>query len=202
MVPTYRAISGYTAKQAYENPNWQSNPSCDLAFIMYGINDSKGVDGATHESYMEYMEKLIRRLINWNIGVVVLTCAAGGQGAGSPLYQIWAQQVKNMAKIYGCVHFDAHEVQYNRLFGTVQSDNTHFNSVGYAKLGESLTSMCGAGGLLETYEPVRSEVQMWRALKAITLVIAILRIMLPLPIALRHIPMLELLESFLPGSAV
>ncbi|WP_192798444.1 GDSL-type esterase/lipase family protein [Enterobacter hormaechei] len=161
VVPTYRAISGYTAKQAYENPNWQSNPSCDLAFIMYGINDSKGVEGATHESYMEYMEKLIRRLINWNIGVVVLTCAAGGQGAGNPLYQIWAQQVKNMAKIYGCVHFDAHEVQYNRLFGTVQSDNTHFNSVGYAKLGESLTSMCGAGGLLETYEPVRSEVQMW-----------------------------------------
>ncbi|HEE0039837.1 TPA: hypothetical protein R8G25_000391 [Citrobacter freundii] len=161
VTPVYRAISGYTTQQAYENTNWGVNPNCDLAFIMYGINDSNGVNGATHDKYMEYMEKLIRRLIDWGMGVVVLTCAAGGQGASNPLFQIWVQQVKNMAKIYGCKHMDAHEVQYNRLYGAVQSDGIHFNSMGYAKLGESLVSMCVSGGLLETYEPVRHEIQTW-----------------------------------------
>lgn len=161
VTPVYRAISGYTAQQAVQNSAWQTNPNCDLAFVMYGINDAGGTDGATHESYMQNMETLIRRLIKWGCGVVVMTCAAGGQGAGNPLYQIWAQQVKNMAKVYGCRHFDAHEVQYNRIFGTVQSDNTHFNSIGYARLGEMLVSMCAAGGLLETYETVKHEIQMW-----------------------------------------
>ncbi|HDT6027530.1 TPA: hypothetical protein QHD00_002193, partial [Enterobacter cloacae subsp. cloacae] len=107
VTPVYRAISGYTAQQAVQNSAWQTNPNCDLAFVMYGINDAGGSDGATHESYMQNMETLIRRLIKWGCGVVVMTCAAGGQGAGNPLYQIWAQQVKNMAKVYGCRHFDA-----------------------------------------------------------------------------------------------
>lgn len=159
--PVYRAISGYTAQRAYEEPSWQSNPGCDLAFIMYGINDANGSGGTTHESYMQYMELMIRRLINWNIGVVVLTCAAGDLGANNPSFQIYAQQVKNMAMIYGCAYMNAHEVQYNKLAGTVQSDATHFNSMGYIKLGEALTSMCAAGGLLQTYKPVNSEVQFW-----------------------------------------
>lgn len=161
VTPTYRAISGYTAQRAYDNPSWQSNPNCDLVFIMYGINDANGSGGTTHESYMQYMELMIRRLIDWNIGVVVLTCAAGDLGANNPAFQIYAQQVKNMAMIYGCAYMNAHEVQYNKLAGTVQSDATHFNSMGYIKLGEALTSMCAAGGLLQTYKPVNSEVQFW-----------------------------------------
>lgn len=159
--PVYRAISGYTAKDAFEDVNWQTNPNCDIAFLMYGINDANGMHDATYASYMDNMEKLIRRLINWGMGVVVMTCASGGQGANNPLFQIWVQQVKEMAEIYGCAHFDAHEVHYNRLYGTVQSDGTHFNSMGYAKLGESLVSMCAAGGLLKSYESVKHEVQVW-----------------------------------------
>lgn len=161
VTPVYRAISGYTAQQAVNEPLWQTNPNCDLAFVMYGINDYSGTAGATHESYMAAMETLIRRLIKWGCGVVVMTCGAGGQGARNPGYQIWAQQAKNMAKVYGCRFFDAHEVHYNRLYGTVQSDSLHFNSIGYARIGEALTSMCGAGGLLDTYEPIRHEVQIW-----------------------------------------
>lgn len=159
-----RAISGYTAKQAYEEPLWQSAPSpaCDLAFLMYGINDSNGAGGATHDEYMANMEKMIRRFINWGIGVVVLTAAVGGNGTGNTQkYQIWTEQVKNMAHVYGCAHFDAHEVQYYRAFGSVQSDNSHFNSIGYSRLAECLTSMLLAGGLLETYQPVNSELLFW-----------------------------------------
>lgn len=161
VTPVIRAISGYTAQRGYENAGWQSNPNCDLVFLMYGINDSAGVDGTTHESYMEYMEKLIRRFINWGAGVVVLTCAAGGQGANNPEFQIWSQQAKNMALVYGCKYMDAHEVHYNRWYGSVQSNDLHFNSVGYAKIGESLVSMCLSGGLLDSYEPVRNEIQFW-----------------------------------------
>lgn len=161
VTPVYRAISGYTAKDAVDNADWQQNPNCDLAFIMYGINDSNGMHGATYAEYMVNMEKLIRRLINWGAGVVVMTCATGGQGIYNENAQIWVEQVKNMATVYGCRHFDAHEVQYNRLNGTVQSDAIHFNSMGYAKIGEALTSMCGAGGLLESYESVKHEVQVW-----------------------------------------
>lgn len=159
--PVYRAKSGYTSRDAYHDPAWQHNPNCDMAFVMYGINDSKEDDGMTHEEYMINMELIIRRLISWGMGVVVCTCAVGGQGVQHPKSQVWVQQVKNMAKIYGCAHFDAHEVQYNRMYGSVQSDGTHFNSAGYIKLAEMLSAMCLAGGLLETYESVKHEVQIW-----------------------------------------
>lgn len=161
VTPVYRAMSGWTAYRAYTNAAWQINPNTDLVFLMYGINDAGGGDGQTHETFMQYMELLIRRFIKWGIGVVVLTNACGAQGSNNPVFQIWTEQVKNMAKIYGCQFFDAHEVQYNRLYGAVQSDNTHFNSMGYAKLGESLVSMCASGGLLETYQGVSQEIQMW-----------------------------------------
>lgn len=159
VTPVIRAISGFTAKQAYEHPDWQENPGCDIAFVMYGINDAGG--GDSHESYMQHMELLIRRLIKWGMGVVVMTCAAGGKGAGNPLFQIWAQQVKNMSKIYGCGFFNAHEIQYSRMEGAILSDGTHFNSMGYSKLGESLVSMCGAGGLMETYKGVKHEISIY-----------------------------------------
>lgn len=156
VTPVIRAISGFTAKQAYDHPDWQENPGCDIAFVMYGINDAGG--GDSHESYMQHMELLIRRFIKWGMGVVVMTCAAGGSGSGNPVFQIWSQQVKAMSKIYGCAHFNAHEVQYSRQAGAIQSDGVHFNSMGYSKLGEALVSMCGAGGLLDTYKPVSHEI--------------------------------------------
>ncbi|HIH5430617.1 TPA: phage tailspike protein, partial [Proteus mirabilis] len=159
--PVVRAISGFTAQQAYEHADWQDNPSCDIVFLMYGINDSGGGGGATHESYMKYMELLIRRFIKWGMGVVVMTCAAGGKGEGDPKFQAWAEHIKNTSKIYGCQHFNAHEVFYNRRNGSVQSDAIHFNSAGYSKLGEALTSMLGAGGLSYSYVPVSSEISVW-----------------------------------------
>ncbi|MBA8579766.1 SGNH/GDSL hydrolase family protein [Escherichia fergusonii] len=161
-----RAISGYTAKQAYENTNWQSNPGCDAAILMYGINDSQGVDGATLDSYMEFMEKLIRRFIDWEMGVIVCMPASGGQGAGSPLWLQWARRMRNLAEIYGCPCFNAHEVQLYRHAASVQSDSTHFNSMGYAILGEMLASMFMAGGLLPYYRPVVNETTVWPGMMA------------------------------------
>ncbi|ALD78835.1 Phage tail fibers [Citrobacter portucalensis] len=161
-----RAISGYTAKQAYENPDWQSNPNCQIAILMYGLNDAAGTSGSTHDIYMENMEKLIRRFIDWGMGVVVMSCASGGYGSTDQVAQSYARQLKNMATIYGCAHFNANEVQYNRKFGAVQSDNIHFNSNGYAKLADCIASMFLAGGLLPNYRPVSSEIQVWPGIQS------------------------------------
>lgn len=156
---TTQARSGTTAKDGYTL--FPSNPACDLAFIMYGINDASGAHGATHAEYLQYMELLVRRFIKWGHGVVVMTCASGGQGSADPLYQMYAQEVKNLASIYGCAHMDAHEVVYNIQSGIVQSDFTHFNSAGYSRLGEAVASMIMAGGLMPNYKPVTSEHHTW-----------------------------------------
>ncbi|MDT7481740.1 GDSL-type esterase/lipase family protein [Citrobacter portucalensis] len=162
----YRAISGYTAKQAYDNPFWQSNPACDVAILMYGLNDAGGAAGTNHAEYIQSMELLIRRFIDWGMGVVVLSCAAGGYGSGDTVAQSYARQVKNISTIYGCAYFNANEVQYNRKFGSTQSDGLHFNSNGYAKLGDSLASMFMGGGLLPMYRTISSEIIFWPGIES------------------------------------
>ncbi|MCO5781823.1 GDSL-type esterase/lipase family protein [Citrobacter meridianamericanus] len=156
-----RAISGHTAKMAYEQAEWQTNPNCDLVLLMYGLNDAQGTAGATHDEYIEYMEKLIRRFIDWGMGVVVMSCANGGYGSTDKKAQSYARQIKNLASIYGCAHFNANETQYNRVFSSVQSDFGHFNSNGYARLGDEIASMMMAGGLMPNYRPISSETTMW-----------------------------------------
>lgn len=84
---TTQARSGTTAKDGYTL--FPSNSACNLAFIMYGINDASGAHGATHAEYLQYMELLIRRFIKWGHGVVVMTCASEGQGSADPLYQMY-----------------------------------------------------------------------------------------------------------------
>ncbi|GJK71875.1 hypothetical protein TUM17564_39020 [Citrobacter freundii] len=159
--PVIRAISGYTAQQAYNEPLWQDNPGCDIAILMYGLNDAGGVDGATHDSYIEYMEKLIRRFIDWGMGVVVLSCANGGYGSGDQVAQSYSHQIKNLSTIYGCAYFNANQVQYNRVYSAVQSDATHFNSLGYSFLGANLATLFMAGGLMPHYKSVSSETTVW-----------------------------------------
>lgn len=157
----FRAISGHTAIQSYNEPAWQSNPNCDVAILMLGLNDAGGVAGSTEEIYMEYMEKLIRRFIDWGMGVVVQTCSNGGQGSGGVVANLWAKRMRMMAHTYGCAYFNANEVQYYRHNGAVQSDGGHFNSMGYAIHGQMLASMFMAGGLLPTYRPLTNEITTW-----------------------------------------
>lgn len=156
-----RAISGFTAQQAYDRAEWQSNPHGDIVFIMYGVNDADPASGATHESYMEYMEKLARRYIDWGHAVCFVTPAAGGFGSQQAQANRLARQIKNLATAYGCAFFNGAEIQYNRYAAAVQSDATHFNSNGYARVGEALASMCMAGGLLPSYRPISSEFTAW-----------------------------------------
>ncbi len=159
--PVIRAISGYTAKQAFQNADWQSNPNCDLALIMYGVNDSSTDNETNHSEYMDYMERHIKRFINWGMAVVVIAPAVGSYGQISQAAQRYARQIKNLATIYGCAYFDGTEVHNNKEFSSVVSDGIHFNSQGYAILGEAIAAMMMAGGLLPSYKPIASEFTMW-----------------------------------------
>ncbi|MXJ78794.1 hypothetical protein GRW19_24955, partial [Escherichia coli] len=159
---TVRAISGFTAKNAYENPDWQTNPNCDLAILMYAINDAN--EGDINE-YLEYMEKLIRRFIDWGMGVLVCQTASGSFSMYNfnlaNYQQSYAFQVKNLATLYNCAHINLGELQFNMPQGVVQSDGTHFNSLGYQRMGEAIASMLMAGGLSPSYKPISSEIMMW-----------------------------------------
>ncbi|EAZ4935300.1 GDSL-type esterase/lipase family protein [Salmonella enterica] len=161
VTPVIRAISGYTAKQAYLEPGWDVNPGCDVAILMYGLNDAQGTAGATEAIYIEYMEKLIRQFIDWGMGVVIQTCSASMAANAGAEALIWARRARMMAEIYGCAHFDANEVQYYRHNGAISSDGLHFNSMGYAIHGDMLASMFMAGGIVPTYKPVTSEINTW-----------------------------------------
>lgn len=156
-----RAKSGYTAFKAYNEPTWQTNPNCDIVFLMYAINDSANTDGQTYDTYMQNMELFIRRLINWGMGVVLCSPASGGNGEGNPLWQMWGESIRNLASVYGCAYFAAHEIAYNRQYGAIQSDAVHFNSKGYAILGEAMISMLLGGGLLQGNRQIASEVHTW-----------------------------------------
>ncbi len=159
---TIRATSGFTAKNAYENPEWQSNPDCDLAILMYAINDASV--GNINE-YLEYMEKLIRRFIDWGMGVLVCQTASGSfsmYNFNSANYQqSYAFRIKNLATLYNCAYMNLGELQFNMPQGAVQSDGTHFNSLGYQRMGEAIASMLMAGGLAPSYKPISSEIMMW-----------------------------------------
>lgn len=151
-----RAISGYTAQRAYEKPEWQSNPNCDIVFLMYALNDAASY-GTTQAVYLEYMEKLIRRFIDWGMAVVVQLPTCGSQGAGNPKWLHWARQLRVIADAYGCAFFNGHEVMLNIHQGSTQSDSMHFNSMGYAIHAHKLVGMLIAGGLSPSYRPVTNE---------------------------------------------
>ncbi|EAQ6072467.1 hypothetical protein DBW29_05785 [Salmonella enterica subsp. enterica] len=161
-----RGVSGHTAKKSHEY--WTSKPNADIVFIMFGINDADPANG-THKEYMQYMELLIRRYVDWGIGVVVMTCASGGVGRTDPLYQKFSQQAKAMATVYGCAHFNANEVLYYMPQGAVEADGVHLNSAGYAKLGEAVAGFIMAGCVLDAYKPLSQQTYFWPSMQSDTI---------------------------------
>lgn len=160
-----QGVSGHTAKEGYEY--WTTNPNADVVFLMYGINDADPIN-STHEEYMQYMELLIRRYIDWGCGVVIMACASGGTGRTDPLFQKFAQQAKSMATVFGCAYMNANEVLYYIPQGAVEADGTHLNSAGYSKLGEAVAGFILAGGVLSAYKPLSQETFFWPSMQSDT----------------------------------
>lgn len=139
-----RGYSGDTAKQCYDR--WTNNPLADVAHLMLGINDAGGRYDATFSEYGKYMEKLIRRYIDWGCGVVLHTSTAqtfNNLDAGGARF---TQYVRSIADSYGCPVFESEGVHQYCRYAEVYSDSTHFNSAGYAKYGDAVASFILAGG--------------------------------------------------------
>ncbi|EJA4210702.1 phage tail protein [Salmonella enterica subsp. enterica serovar Anatum] len=135
-------FSGDTAKLSYER--WPDNPHCNVAHLMLGINDSQGVGGATLDEYVEYIEKIIKRFIDWGCGVVLHTTTPinYGQNDGGSLFAQYARAVANQ---YACPVFESESVIQYCKYNSVYSDGTHFNKSGYAKYGDAVASFVLAG---------------------------------------------------------
>ncbi|MGU9776203.1 phage tail-collar fiber domain-containing protein [Salmonella enterica subsp. enterica serovar 3,10:z10:-] len=149
-----RGYSGDTAKSCYER--WTTNPCGDVVHIMLGINDAGGAYGATFPEYCEYMEKLIRRYIDWGHAVVVHTSTAqtfnNVNGGGAR----FTQYARSVGLAYGCPIFESETVNQNCKFEAVYSDGTHFNKAGYAKYGDAVTAFILAGGWVRPIRPINS----------------------------------------------
>ncbi|WAF69339.1 phage tail protein [Aeromonas dhakensis] len=140
--------SGDTAKQGYDR--WKTNPGCHVAHIMFGINDSTK---ALFTEYREYMEKLIRRYIDWGHGVVIHTSSAqrfNNNDSGGTRY---TQYIRSIATSYGCPVFESEGVHQSCKYSSVYSDGTHFNKAGYAKYGDAVAAFILAGSWVR---PIRN----------------------------------------------
>lgn len=139
-----RGYSGDTAKECYER--WKTNPTAHVAHIMLGINDAKPANDMPFDKYVAYMEKLIRRYIDWGCGVVIHTTPAQTFNNANLVGPHYTQSLRAIADIYGCPVFDSEEVNQFRMYGGINSDGTHYNKHGYGHFGNAVASFVMAGG--------------------------------------------------------
>ena len=146
-----RGYSGDTAKTCFER--WTTNPNANVAHIMLGLNDS-GFN--LFDEYADYMERLIRRYIDWGCGVVIHTCTAVQFNNGNPLSSMYSQYARSLARSYSCPVFESEgELQYVKA-SVIYSDSTHFNKSGYAKYGDAVASFIMAGGWVGQHRKISS----------------------------------------------
>lgn len=149
-----RGYSGDTSKACYNR--WTTNPSANVAHVMLGINDALGSGGATFDEYFDYMERIIRRYIDWGCGVVLHTVTAKTFNNVDDPSTYFTQSLRTIAEIYGCPVFDSEEVHQFRIFASIHSDGTHFNKTGYALYGDAVTAFILSGGWVNQYRRVNS----------------------------------------------
>ncbi|EOX3278248.1 GDSL-type esterase/lipase family protein [Escherichia coli] len=144
--------SGQTAKMGYNY--WTTNPGGDVAHVMYGLNDAGAVSGATYDEFIEYLSKIVKRFIDWGIGVVLHTCTAQQFNAGNYAAPRFSAGIYSVADIFGCPVFDSEIVHQYAEYSGVYSDQTHFNKQGYYKYGFCVSSFILAGSWAKKVSPV------------------------------------------------
>ncbi|MEC5518016.1 GDSL-type esterase/lipase family protein [Enterobacter hormaechei] len=147
-----RGYSGDTAKACFNR--WNTNPNAHVAHIMLGINDALSSSGTTFDEYVDYMEKLIKKYIDWGCGIVLHTVTAKTFNNVNDLSTCFTQSLRAIAEVYGCPVFESEEVHQFRIYSAVHSDGTHFNKTGYALYGDAVTSFILAGGWVNQYRKV------------------------------------------------
>lgn len=149
-----RGYSGDTAKACFNR--WNTSPNAHVAHIMLGINDAATVSGTTFEEYLDYMERLIKRYVDWGCGVVLHTVTAKAFNNIDDPSTHFTQSLRILAEVYGCPVFESEEVHQFRLFSSVYSDGTHFNKAGYALYGDAVVSFILSGGWVGQYRKINS----------------------------------------------
>lgn len=151
-----RGFSGDTVKISYGR--WSTNPSADLAIVMFGINDATiGGIGISVEEYTEYLILTIERYLRWGCGVVVCTSSLMSRGNEPRDVYKYRAAAKNVANQYGCPVFDAGDVGMQNLTSEIYSDSVHFNQAGYSLLGCSMASFLLSGGVIGLQRDVGSD---------------------------------------------
>ncbi len=149
-----RGYSGDTAKACFNR--WNTNPNAHVAHIMLGINDAATGSGTTFDEYLDYMERLIKRYVDWGCGVVLHTVTAKTFNNVDDPSTHFTQSLRTLAEVYGCPIFESEEVHQFRLFSSVYSDGTHFNKAGYALYGDAVVSFILSGGWVGQYRKINS----------------------------------------------
>ncbi|WP_311746631.1 GDSL-type esterase/lipase family protein [Proteus penneri] len=149
-----RGYSGDTAKACFNR--WNTSPNAHVAHIMLGINDAATGSGTTFEEYLDYMERLIKRYVDWGCGVVLHTVTAKTFNNIDDPSTHFTQSLRILAEVYGCPVFESEEVHQFRLFSSVYSDGTHFNKAGYALYGDAVVSFILSGGWVGQYRKINS----------------------------------------------
>lgn len=147
-----RGYSGDTAKASFDR--WTTNPNAQVAHIMLGINDTEGKLGATYEQFCEYIEKLVKRYIDWGCGVVLHTTTALQFNSGNNWTAPYYQFVQSIAEVYGCPVFESEIVTQYAEYDGIYSDGAHFNKQGYFKYGRAVASFILAGGYVQNIVPI------------------------------------------------
>lgn len=157
-IATKRGYSGDTAKSSFNR--WTVNPESDVVHLMLGINDSLGANGATYAEYIDYMERIIRRHIDWGCGVVLHTVTPQYFDSGSPLAPVFSQALRTIADCYGCPVFESDTFCQYAIYASVYSDPTHFNAHGYNKYGNAVGAFIMAGGWVQKPKMVKGEIHL------------------------------------------
>lgn len=141
-----RGFSGDTVKSGFTR--WTADPTADLVFIMYGINDAATPGGLTLAEYADYMARTILRYNAWGCGVVIMTSTSLNHGNESRNIDPYRATAIELAQKFCCPIFQADGVGLHNTKADIYSDGVHFNSAGYALLGNSVGMFIAAGGLL------------------------------------------------------
>lgn len=135
--------SGDTVKTSFERDIWKVNPKCELAIIMFGINDRH--KKVPISEYINYLELWIERLNEWGTGVIIATSTMLKSGGDNSITKDYRIASENLAKLKGCAVIATDEFVENYENSQIYSDDTHFNKEGYRILGNIIAWFIASG---------------------------------------------------------
>lgn len=135
-----RGYGGDTAPMGRDR--WTTDPGADVVHLMYGINDA---GAGAFDAYISAMATIIKRHIDWGVGVVLHTTTLPGYGVLDPDSSRYSQALRTLAESYGCPVFESDTACRYANYPSVYSDWIHFNAHGYQKYGNAVGAFVLSG---------------------------------------------------------